>query len=136
MIPQLGQWVVMAATQAEAAESIVPNWLKLLITVGIFLIPYGLGVLIARMLKMKEYAFKIAVVLFAATLGLMPFAYQHILGVFEDLHHERQLAEYEAERSEFQVTQEHLETIQDQHPDLKINRPDDVAPAPEISPAE
>lgn len=135
MIPQLGQWVVWAATEAEAAESIVPNWLKLLITAGVFLIPYGLGVLIARQLKMKEYAFKISLVLFAATLGLMPFVYQSILGVVEQRHYERQLAEYKAEKSEFKITNEALEKIQEQHPNLAINRPRSQAETPQISPA-
>jgi hypothetical protein len=135
MVPHLGQWVVWAATEAEAAESIVPNWVKLLITAGVFLIPYGLGVLIARQLKLKEYALKISLVLFAATLGLMPFIYQSILGVLERQHYERQLAAYEAEKSEFQVTNETLQEIQEQRPTLKINRPEDAGSA-RISPVD
>lgn len=134
MLPHLGQCLVFAATEAETADNVVPNWVKLLITLGVFLIPYGLGVLIARQLKMKEYAFKISLVLFAATLGLMPFVYQSLLGVLERQHYESQLAEYEAEKSEFKVTQEGLDEIQKEHPNLKINRPDDAVEAPEISP--
>jgi hypothetical protein len=135
MIPQLGQWVMWAATDAEATPNIVPNWVKLLITAGVFLIPYGLGVLIARQLKMKEYAFKITLVLFAATLGLMPFVYQSILGVLEQQYYDKQLAEYEAEKSEFKITPEALDAIQDKHPDLLINRPNEPAEPPDISAA-
>ena len=135
MIPHLGQCLVFAATEAEAAESIVPNWIKLLIAVGVFLVPYGLGVLIARQLKMKEYAFKISLVLFTATLGLMPFLYQGILGALERRHYENQVAEYEAEKNEFQITDEALDKLQQVHPRLKINRPSETAPPPEISPA-
>ena len=135
MIPHLGQCLIFAATEAEAAESIVPNWVKILITAGVFLVPYGLGVLIARQLKMKEYAFKISLVLFAATLGLMPFLYQGILGVLEQRHYDKQVAEYEAERNEFQITDETLDKLQQVHPRLKINRPSDTAP-PEISPTD
>jgi hypothetical protein len=134
MIPQLGQCLILAATEAETNESIVPNWVKILITAGVFLIPYGLGVLLARSLRMKEYAFRITVVLFAATAGLMPFAYQAILGALEQQHYERQLAEYEAEKNEFQVTREALDALQKAHPRLKINRPADEAPPPEVSP--
>ncbi len=134
MIPELGQWVVWAATEAEAAESIVPNWLKLVITIAVFLIPYGLGVLIARLLKMKEYAFRISVVLFAATLGSMPFIYQGILGHYEQRHYEQRLAEYEARQKEFQISPEEVSTIQEQFPDLKIARPEEVT-TPELEPA-
>lgn len=135
MIPQLGQFLFFAATEAEAAEHIVPNWVKILVTAGVFLIPYGLGVLIARSLKLKEYAFKISLVLFAATLGLMPFAYQSILGVLEQRHYDEELAEYQAEQNEFKVTQEALDKIQEENPRLKINRPGEAAEVPEISPA-
>ncbi len=133
MIPQLGQSVLWAATEVEGTESVVPNWVKLLITVGVFLVPYGLGVLIARQLKMKEYAFKITLVLFAATLGLMPFLYQSILGVLEQRHYEKELAEYETEKSEFKVTNEALDKIQKEHPQLQINRPKQAAAEPKIS---
>jgi hypothetical protein len=135
MIPHLGQCLILAATEAEAAESVVPNWVKILVTAGVFLVPYGLGVLIARQLKLKEYAFRISLVLFAATLGLMPFAYQSIVGALEQKHYDEKLAEYEAEKNEFKVTQEALDKLQQVHPRLKINRPGESVPTPEISPA-
>jgi hypothetical protein len=84
---------------------------------------------------MKEYAFKITLVLFAATLGLMPFVYQSILGVLEQQYYDKQLAEYEAEKSEYKVTPEALDAIQDEHPDLLINRPNEPAEPPDISAA-
>jgi hypothetical protein len=134
MIPHLNSWAILAATEVEGAESVVPNWLKLLITLGVFLVPYGLGVLLARQLKMREYAFKISLVLFTATLGLMPFLYQSILGVFEQRHYAKALAEYEAEKSDFKITNETLDAIQAKHRSLQINRPNQAPAPPELSP--
>lgn len=135
MIPQLGQCLIFAATEAEAAEAIVPNWVKILIAIGVFLVPYVLGVLIARALKLKEYAFRIVLVLFTGTLGIMPFLYQSLLGVLEQKHYHEQVAEYEAKRTEFQVTDEALDKLQEEHRGLIISRPGGPSAAPpEISP--
>jgi hypothetical protein len=135
MIPQLGQCLFFAATEAEAAQSIVPNWAKILIALGVFLVPYGLGVLIARQLKLKEYTWRITVVLFAGTLGVMPFLYQGLLGYLEQEQYKEQVAEYEAKQNEFQITKEALDALQDERPGLIINRPGGTAPTPEISSA-
>jgi hypothetical protein len=113
----------------------VPNWVKVLIAIGVFLVPYALGVFIARSLKLKEYSFRIILVLFAGTLGVMPFLYQSILGVLERQHYEKQLAEYEAKRNDFQITDEALDKLQAGRRGLVIIRPGSSAPTPEISPA-
>ena len=133
MIPHLGHWAVWAVTEAEAVETIVPNWIKLLITIGVFLVPYGLGVLIARGLKLKEYAFKIGLVLFSATLGLMPFFYQGIYGVLERQHYEEKLAAWEAEQNKSHITEEGLEAIKEKTPKLRIIETPEEAAEAEIS---
>ena len=133
MIPHLGQCLSFAATEAEAAEAIVPNWVKILIALAVFLVPYGLGVLIARSLKLKEYAFRIILVLFAGTLGVMPFLYQSVVGVLEQKQYHERLAEYQAKQNEFQITNEALDKLQEEHRGLIINRPGGSAPPPEIS---
>jgi hypothetical protein len=136
MIPQLGQCLIFAATEAEAVQSVVPNWLKILIGLGVFLIPYGLGVFLARQLKLKEYTWRITVVLFAGTLGLAPFLYQGLVGVLEQRHYDEQLAEYEAKKNEFQITEEDLDKLQEEHDGLIINRPGGSGPPPRISSAD
>ncbi len=127
MIPQFTQFTLWAATEAETIETIVPNWMKILIAAGVFLIPYGLGVFLARQLKLKEYAFKISVVLFAATLGILPFAYQYLLGAMEQKHYKAKNAEWEAKQKERTITDADMammeEHFKENKPDLKINRP-------------
>lgn len=115
-----GQWVIWAATEAEAVDNIVPAWVKLLVTAGAFLIPYGLGVLIARQLKLKEYAFKISVVLFAATLGLMPFAYQILYRSLETRHYQARLEAYNEWEENRPITDDDITEIQEQYPKLKV----------------
>lgn len=131
------QWAIFAATEAESAQSVVPAWVKLLMTAAVFLVPYGLGVLIARQLKLKEYAFKISVVLFAATLGVMPFVYQIILGQWEQRAYDRRLEAWEARQQESPIEPEDIDEIQDKYRRLKISRyePDGSTPPPEIKSA-
>ena len=133
MIFQTGQWVLWAATEAEAAQSIVPAWMKLLLTAGVFLVPYVLGVLIARGLKLKEYAFKISLVLFTATLGLMPFVYQVILGNLEQSKYEAQVKAYDDWNDNRPITDDHIKEIQKNHPTLQISGAQSDDESPQIS---
>ena len=121
MIFQTGRLVLWAATEAESVENVVPAWVKLLLTAGAFLIPYGLGVLIARQLKLKEYALKISIVLFAATLGLMPFAYQILLSQFEDQQFANRLEAYNEWEKNRTITDEDIQEIVEQYPKLRIS---------------
>ncbi len=120
MIPHLGHWAVWAATEAEAVEEIVPNGIKLLLAIGVFLVPYGLGVLIARGLRLKEYAFKIGLVLFAGTFFMMPFFYEYIYGALERQHYEAKLAGWEAEQKKSKLSEQGLQAIQEKNPKLQI----------------
>lgn len=133
MIPHLGQCLMFAATEAEATPTIVPGWVKILIAIGVFLVPYGLGVFLSRQLKLKEYAFRISLVLFAGTLGVMPFVYQSIVGVLEQRHYDKQVAEYEAKRNAFKITDEDLDALENEHKPLIINRPGSSAALAEIT---
>lgn len=121
MIPHLNLQTLFAATEAEAAVGVVPTWVKLLLTIGVFVIPYGLGVLIARQLKLKEYALKISTVLVATSLGLMPFLYQNILGVYEQQHYEKRLAEWEAAQEDAVLQPEDILEIQEENKNLIID---------------
>ena len=135
MLQHLGSLTVWAATEADNAVSVVPNWLKLLITAGVFLVPYGLGVLIARQLKMKEYAGRISIVLFAATLGVLPFVYQSLLGQLEQQQYEQALAEWEAEQDDQPITPEGLEKLKKEEPGLRIIRTPEEAAESELASA-
>ncbi|MCA9069904.1 MAG: hypothetical protein KDA84_13315, partial [Planctomycetaceae bacterium] len=92
-----------------------------------------LGVLIARQLKLKDYAFKISVVLFAALLGLMPFLYQGVLGVYEQQNYENRLAEWEAAGQESPLKAEDIVEIENERRDLSIDSPSTEDTPPKIS---
>ena len=51
---------------------------RLLVLIALFVVPYLVGALLSRMLKLKEYSNRIGTVLLAFTLGLTPFCFQII----------------------------------------------------------
>ncbi len=57
---------------AEQSSSSL-GWLALAIFLGVIFVPFLLGQLIERWLRLKDVAFRIGVVLFALTIGLAPF---------------------------------------------------------------
>jgi len=61
------------AVEEVAASTSGAGWLTFLILVAILVLPFVLGTVIANALKLKEYATKIGIVLFALTLGCYPF---------------------------------------------------------------
>jgi len=71
----LAQDTLKAADAAtEAAEATTGGgWLVFLIIVAIIVVPFLIGNFIAQALKMKEAANRIGLVLFALTLGVIPF---------------------------------------------------------------
>jgi len=75
-------WLLLLAAEEPAAVEAVgmSGWLILLILVAIFVVPFSLGSAIAKLLKLKEFSFKIGLVLFAATAGAAPFAFQVAIG--------------------------------------------------------
>lgn len=117
------------------AVGVVPTWVKLLITLGVFLIPYGLGVLIARQLKLKEYALKISIVLVATSLGLMPFLYQGVLAAYEERNYENRLKEWKATQAEAVLKSEDIQEIIKENPSLNVNSPEAERDLPKISSA-
>ncbi|WP_437225648.1 protein translocase subunit SecD [Planctomicrobium sp. SH661] len=63
----------VATKAAEGPASATAGWLVMLIVLAIVVVPFVLGSLIARALKMRDYATKIGIVLFTLTLALGPF---------------------------------------------------------------
>ncbi|MFV0442357.1 MAG: protein translocase subunit SecD [Planctomycetaceae bacterium] len=80
----LAQATDAAETATEAAMTAVPTtadpaansafgWIALAVLVGVIVIPFMLGQLAERMLKIKDVGFRIGVVLFSLCVGLGPF---------------------------------------------------------------
>jgi SecD/SecF fusion protein len=78
-----GLWLSGLLAQTDAANatanSTTVGWQFFLITALVFVLPFVLGQLLAQGLKLKEYSFKIGMVLFAIALGTAPFIYYAIL---------------------------------------------------------
>jgi len=56
------------------------GWLVFLAVLGVIIVPFVLGNLIARALRMRDYGTKIGLVLFSLTLALWPFATRWVNG--------------------------------------------------------
>lgn len=67
---------LFAAEVTEKAPSSVTGWTIILIILAVFVVPFVLGVVIARALKMKDYGKKIGLVLFTAVIAATPFVWQ------------------------------------------------------------
>ncbi len=73
MMSMLNTNVLLAAEESSAG---LPIWVNVLIAIAAVVLPFVAGQLIARALKLKDFAFRIGVVLFAITLGIWPFVSQ------------------------------------------------------------
>ncbi|QDU09123.1 protein translocase subunit SecD [Gimesia aquarii] len=67
---------LIAAEVADNATSKVSGWYILLVIFVVFVLPFILGVIIARALKLKEFSRKIGLVLFTAVIAATPFIWQ------------------------------------------------------------
>lgn len=74
-------WLAQAeiATQPAAANT-VATWPIFLIAAVVFILPYLLGHLLARALRVKDLGFSMGVVLFSIFLALAPFVYRVLVG--------------------------------------------------------
>ncbi|SFI34972.1 protein translocase subunit SecD [Planctomicrobium piriforme] len=71
---------VKAAEGAAGAAGDWKGWLVFLVILAVIVLPFVLGTLIARWLKMRDYATKIGLVLFSLTLALGPFVTRWVSG--------------------------------------------------------
>lgn len=96
----------------------------LLIGAVVFILPFVLGVVIARALKLKDMSVRIGVVLCAAFLGLTPFVAEEIRGRMEQAEYEESLAEWEARQQKIQgkLTPEGIDALQEKLPEVVITR--------------
>ncbi|MFZ5830037.1 MAG: protein translocase subunit SecD [Planctomycetota bacterium] len=69
-MPSFVSSALLLLAQAPAAEgSSMPGYLRLLAALAILIVPFVLGVALARQLRMRDYGWKIGVVLFALAFG-------------------------------------------------------------------
>ncbi len=78
----------------------------------ILAVPFGLGSLIARSLKMKDLAMKISVIILATELGLAPFLAEYVRGYLEKRQYNQQLAHWqEKENARKKITESGIEEL-------------------------
>ena len=103
----------------------IPGWMLFVVVVAVFVLPFVLGTLIARALKLKDLGFKFGVVLFVAALGLTPFVWQSAVGTIEQREYEEELASWESRRlpeSEQERFAAALDDLKEAKPELRIER--------------
>jgi hypothetical protein len=118
MLDMQPDWLVLYAAEATG----ILAWLVFLVVVAVFAVPFGLGSLIARTLKLKDLGFKMGVILLTAVLGLTPFVWQEMQGKLETLQYQDELAAWEAKQEQFRVTDEGVAKLKKALPGCKINR--------------
>ncbi|WP_166822951.1 hypothetical protein [Thalassoroseus pseudoceratinae] len=112
--------LTFAVTQADLEAGVVPGWLKLTITVLVFVLPFIVGNLLARGLKVREWGFKMSVILLATTVAAMPFLYQLIAGSYADTNYEAKLAEWEANQERFDISEETVAELEKRRENLRV----------------
>jgi SecD/SecF fusion protein len=78
-----GMWLSGVLAQAEAAapaDSAIAGWQVFVITLLVFVLPFVLGQLLGQALRLKDFSFKIGVVLFSVALATTPFIYHVLAG--------------------------------------------------------
>ena len=90
-LPVLAQAAQQGARKVAEEAPLLSPWLTLFLVVLLLGVPFLLGSLIARWLKMKETATKIGVVLLSLELGLAPFISQYVIGALEEQRYEQEL---------------------------------------------
>ena len=98
----------------------------LLTAIVVFVGPFLVAKLIARLLRLKDISVRLGIVLLAATLGITPFAAQWVLGMQEQREHDAALAEWqeklEQRQSNSKITDAGLDKLRQGLPDVQILR--------------
>src|SRR5579863_10456455 len=71
---------VADAAQKTASAAQGSPWILFLLLIGVIVIPFVLGTLISRALRMKDVSMRLGIVLFALFLAVTPFAYRLVQG--------------------------------------------------------
>lgn len=112
-----------AASQTPAAEEaplLSPIWV-FIIALSLLALPFALGSIIARVMKMKDFAMRISVVLLAAELGLAPFVSEYVRGALEESQYDKKIAHYnEKEAARKNITEAGIAELKKANPQLQI----------------
>ena len=110
---------------ALLAQAEISGWILLAVVATVFVVPFVLGSLIARALRLRDMGFRVGIVLFALVLGLAPFAWQSIVGAMERSAYEQDYEEWKRhQRSEAENAEIHeaLDELKKAKPELRIER--------------
>jgi len=120
MFHQSFAYTMFAATTAPEDQSAISGGIVLLIVAAIFVLPFVVGNLLGKWLKLKDIGFRISVVLLAFTLGLTPFVYQGLAAKAERQAYAAELKHWEQKGQKYQVTEEGVEELKEALPDCNI----------------
>ena len=126
----MGQFALSLTTFAQTAAqkpavaeepSLVSPWMMMVFVVLLIGLPFLLGSLIARWLKMKDVAMRIGVVLLAFELGMSNILWQYVMGYLEHRKYEQQVAVWQ-ERQEARdtITPETIDSLKKAVPQLEV----------------
>ena len=77
----LAQAAGAAQTTAEAAKTTHASaWVLFVLVITVIVVPFVLGTLLARALRMKDVSMRIGLVLFTVFLAVTPFAWRLVAG--------------------------------------------------------
>lgn len=114
-----------AATNANNAPAEEPSllspWMVFFLIVLLIGLPFLLGTLFARMLKMKEISTRLSVVLLVTELGLTPFAAQYVVGALEQRRYEQQSADWKKKQeARDTISRKDIDALKKELPGLAI----------------
>ncbi|GAB4145137.1 MAG: hypothetical protein Tsb009_17190 [Planctomycetaceae bacterium] len=113
--------LAQAANTADTEPSLFSPWMVFLFVFLLLGVPFLLGNLIAKALKLKDLAFKISIVLLAAELGLTPMLSQYVIGALEQRRYEEQLADWQAhEEARKKISESDLAELKQAIPNVEI----------------
>lgn len=119
-------------TEQVAEPSLMSPWMMGVLVVAIVLVPFGLGSLIAKALKMKDLSMRIGIVLLTLELGLAPFVSQYVIGSIEQKRYQEKLDVWQEHQSyREKISDEGVEKLKSAIPELEVLREE---PAPEEVP--
>lgn len=107
-------------------------WMMGLLVVALIFVPFGIGTMIARALKLKDLSMKIGVVALTLVLGLAPFVSQYFIGASEQSRYEELHAEWEAKQEyRDKISDKGVADLKEAIPGLEVLRPErEPEPAP------
>ena len=106
---------------AQRPSASVTGWLFLLTLIGIG-VSFLLGHYLARILKFKQHATRISIVLTTIVIAIMPFAAQYVLASAEQSMHAENVERWQKFKERSGLSEAGIETIRKDKPELEVRR--------------